>query len=130
MVAGPAAGTGRADPDNIEARALQADALEQLGYQAESAVWRNFYLSAASELRNGHLALGTADLGSVLAPLQMLVLLAFISFYVPCVSTFAVMLKTLGRRDAWLSVSISVGVALLVAGLLRFVGSGLELLGP
>jgi alkyl sulfatase BDS1-like metallo-beta-lactamase superfamily hydrolase len=56
-----------ADPDNIEARALQADALEQLGYQAESAVWRNFYLSAASELRNGHLALGTADLGS-LAP--------------------------------------------------------------
>jgi ferrous iron transport protein B len=60
----------------------------------------------------------------------MLVLLAFISFYVPCVSTFAVMLKTLGRRDAWLSVSISVGVALLVAGLLRFAGGGLELLGP
>ena len=74
-------------------------------------------------------AMGTADLGSVLAPLQMLVLLAFISFYVPCVSTFAVMLKTLGRRDAWLSVSISVGVALLVAGLLRFAGGGLELLG-
>ncbi len=56
-----------ADPDNDDARALQADALEQLGYQAESAVWRNFYLSAAHELRNGHLSLGNADLGG-LAP--------------------------------------------------------------
>ncbi|MDX1403856.1 MAG: alkyl sulfatase dimerization domain-containing protein [Woeseiaceae bacterium] len=42
-----------ADPDNDAARQLQADALEQLGYQAESAQWRNFYLSGASELRNG-----------------------------------------------------------------------------
>jgi alkyl sulfatase BDS1-like metallo-beta-lactamase superfamily hydrolase len=42
-----------ADPSNTEARQLQADALEQLGYQAESAPWRNFYLVGASELRNG-----------------------------------------------------------------------------
>jgi len=42
-----------ADPDNQQARHLQADALEQLGYQAESGQWRNFYLTAASELRNG-----------------------------------------------------------------------------
>jgi alkyl sulfatase BDS1-like metallo-beta-lactamase superfamily hydrolase len=42
-----------ADPDNVEARSLQADALEQLGYQAESAQWRNFYLTGARELRNG-----------------------------------------------------------------------------
>ncbi len=42
-----------ADPDNAEARALQADALEQLGYQAENGTWRNFYLSAAKELRDG-----------------------------------------------------------------------------
>ena len=42
-----------ADPDNQEARELQADALEQLGYQAESGPWRNFYLSAAKELRDG-----------------------------------------------------------------------------
>lgn len=46
-----------ADPDNSEARALQADALEQLGYQAESGPWRNFYLSAAKELRDGVLDL-------------------------------------------------------------------------
>jgi alkyl sulfatase BDS1-like metallo-beta-lactamase superfamily hydrolase len=47
-----------ADPENTDARALQADALEQLGYQAESGPWRNFYLSAAKELRDGVVDLG------------------------------------------------------------------------
>jgi len=42
-----------AEPDNTEARALAADALEQLGYQAESGPWRNFYLVGAHELRHG-----------------------------------------------------------------------------
>jgi len=41
------------DPGHIEARALLADALEQLGYQAESGPWRNFYLCGAFELREG-----------------------------------------------------------------------------
>jgi len=41
------------DPDNREARELQAATLEQMGYQAESATWRNAYLQGASELRNG-----------------------------------------------------------------------------
>uniref|UniRef100_UPI00260C140E alkyl/aryl-sulfatase n=1 Tax=uncultured Desulfovibrio sp. TaxID=167968 RepID=UPI00260C140E len=40
-----------AEPENMAARELAADALEQLGYQAESGPWRNFYLSAAQELR-------------------------------------------------------------------------------
>jgi linear primary-alkylsulfatase len=39
------------EPDNIKARNLQADSYEQLGYQAESAVWRNIYLAGAAELR-------------------------------------------------------------------------------
>ncbi|MCH9817235.1 MAG: MBL fold metallo-hydrolase [Actinomycetia bacterium] len=42
-----------ADPSNEVARALQADALEQMGYQAESGPWRDFYLSGAQELRQG-----------------------------------------------------------------------------
>jgi alkyl sulfatase BDS1-like metallo-beta-lactamase superfamily hydrolase len=42
-----------AEPGNEAARALAADAFEQLGYQAESGVWRNVYLSGANELRNG-----------------------------------------------------------------------------
>jgi len=42
-----------ADPENKDARYLCADALEQLGYQAESGAWRNAYLTAAYELRHG-----------------------------------------------------------------------------
>lgn len=42
-----------ADPNNQAARLLCADALEQLGYQAESGTWRNAYLTGAYELRNG-----------------------------------------------------------------------------
>ncbi|PYM96198.1 MAG: hypothetical protein DME04_02825 [Candidatus Rokuibacteriota bacterium] len=40
-----------ADPANTDARRLGADALEQLGYAAESATWRNAYLLGALELR-------------------------------------------------------------------------------
>jgi alkyl sulfatase BDS1-like metallo-beta-lactamase superfamily hydrolase len=42
-----------ADPGNTAARELAADALEQMGYQAESGPWRNFYLTGAKELREG-----------------------------------------------------------------------------
>lgn len=42
-----------ANPENKEARELCADALEQLGYQAESGPWRSVYLQGAFELRNG-----------------------------------------------------------------------------
>jgi alkyl sulfatase BDS1-like metallo-beta-lactamase superfamily hydrolase len=43
----------QAEPGNNAARALGADALEQLGYQTESATWRNAYLMGALELRQG-----------------------------------------------------------------------------
>ncbi|WP_028025372.1 alkyl/aryl-sulfatase [Enterovibrio calviensis] len=42
-----------AEPTNQQARYLQADCLEQLGYQSESAGERNTYLMGAFELRNG-----------------------------------------------------------------------------
>ena len=64
-------------------------------------------------------ALGTQEIGSLLDSVQIVTLLLFLTFYIPCVSTFAVMLKTIGRREALFSVSLSVGVALLVAGVLR-----------
>jgi linear primary-alkylsulfatase len=46
-----------AEPDNAAARELCADAFEQLGYQAESATWRNAYLYGAKELRDGVMSL-------------------------------------------------------------------------
>lgn len=40
-----------AEPSNAAAKALLGDVLEQLGYRAEAAPWRNIYLSAAQDLR-------------------------------------------------------------------------------
>ena len=47
-----------ADSGHAGARALYADTLEQLAYGAENATWRNFFLSGATELRDGNF--GTA----------------------------------------------------------------------
>lgn len=46
-----------AEPDHAAARELLADTYEQLGYGSENGTWRNFYLSGATELRDG--AFGT-----------------------------------------------------------------------
>jgi alkyl sulfatase BDS1-like metallo-beta-lactamase superfamily hydrolase len=53
-----------ADPENQEARNLLADTLTQMGYQAESGPWRNFYLSGAKELRDGVVRVGTPSTAS------------------------------------------------------------------
>ena len=53
-----------ADPQNKAARELNADALEQLGYQSESGPWRNFYLTGAKELREGVKQLPTPNTSS------------------------------------------------------------------
>lgn len=45
-----------AQPEHAQARALLADAMEQLGYQAESSTWRNAYLLGALELRRPYTA--------------------------------------------------------------------------
>ena len=42
-----------ADPANTAARELQADTLEQMGYQSEAGTWRDLYLTGAKELRDG-----------------------------------------------------------------------------
>jgi ferrous iron transport protein B len=73
-------------------------------------------------------ALGTQEIGNLLDSVQITVLLLFLTFYIPCVSTFAVMLRTIGRRNALFSVSISVGVALLVAVVARLLLSGVRAL--
>jgi alkyl sulfatase BDS1-like metallo-beta-lactamase superfamily hydrolase len=58
-----------AEPRHAGARALLAAAYDQLGYQAESAVWRNAYLTAAYELRHGPPARGV-DRAQLLAMLE------------------------------------------------------------
>ena len=71
-----------ADPSNQKARNLCADALEQLGYQAESGAWRNAYLMGAAELRKGNLSglARTANgLGSAVKEMTVDMLLDYIS---------------------------------------------------
>jgi alkyl sulfatase BDS1-like metallo-beta-lactamase superfamily hydrolase len=65
-----------ADPTHTEARALQADACEQLGYQAESGPWRDIYLTGAKELREGTPAMAvpvrpSADTVAGMTPTQI-----------------------------------------------------------
>lgn len=67
-----------ADPGNRAARLLCADALEQLGFQAESSPWRNAYLTGAKELRDGvdadpkYRATGSSDIQRAMTPSMML----------------------------------------------------------
>ena len=48
------------DAGHAAARELYADTLEQLGYGAENGTWRNFFLSGATELRDGNFGTPTA----------------------------------------------------------------------
>ncbi len=61
-----------ARPDHAAARELLADTYEQLGYGSENGTWRNFYLSGATELRDGSFGTPTvaasADVVSNLSP--------------------------------------------------------------
>lgn len=58
-----------AEPSNQAARSLAAAALEQLGFQAESATWRNAYLLGAREYRMGPPKSSLAAGGAMLSAL-------------------------------------------------------------
>lgn len=49
-----------AEPGRQDAIGLLADTYEQLGYGSENGTWRNFYLSGATELREGNFGSPTA----------------------------------------------------------------------
>ena len=58
------------DSEHTAARALYSDTLEQLAYGAENATWRNFFMSAATELREGNF--GTAVSATSMSMLSQL----------------------------------------------------------
>lgn len=59
-----------AEPENGQAKALLAQSYEQQGYQAESAIWRNQFLSAAFELRNGRVDRSAAQSNDMIAAIS------------------------------------------------------------
>jgi len=64
-------------------------------------------------------ALGTMEIGAVLDVVQISTFLVFLMFYFPCVSTFAVMLRSNGRRDAAFAVSVAMAAAFAASGATR-----------
>jgi ferrous iron transport protein B len=65
-------------------------------------------------------ALGSFEIDRFLGPIQLVTLLMFLTFYLPCISTFAVTLKSAGRKTAFAAVLLSLGVAMAVSGAARF----------
>ncbi|MCX6508374.1 MAG: MBL fold metallo-hydrolase [Actinobacteria bacterium] len=90
-----------AEPENIEARYLQADALEQLGYQSESGPWRDFYLTGAQELRAGGSALkgvrGNSTGPSFMRAMTMNMM----------TDVIGVRLNGPATKDLWLTISVT-----------------------
>lgn len=68
------------DEHHAAALELYADTLEQLGYGAECATWRNFFLSGATELRDGNfgtpVTTASTTMLSQLTPEQMFDIIA------------------------------------------------------
>jgi alkyl sulfatase BDS1-like metallo-beta-lactamase superfamily hydrolase len=63
-----------ADDTDADAKALLADALEQLGFGAENGTWRNAFLAGAAELRHGNFgtpATTSADIAYALSVTQL-----------------------------------------------------------
>ncbi len=59
------------------------------------------------------------NLLTVISREQILVFTVFVSFFIPCLSTFAILWKEIGKRIAFLSVALSIGVAVLASLLVR-----------
>ncbi|MBM3674827.1 MAG: MBL fold metallo-hydrolase [Actinobacteria bacterium] len=110
-----------AEPENLEARALQADTLEQLAYQAESGPWRAFYLTAAQELRHGVPDFGPmgAVAGDTAAAMTVEMLLDFLAVRIDgpraAGRRFALDIDVTDRDERW-AVSVEHGTLRAVSG--------------
>lgn len=65
------------------------------------------------------LGVGYKDLMSVITREQLIVFTVFVSLFIPCLSTFGILWKELGRKVAFLSAALSLGVAVLLSLLVR-----------
>ncbi len=56
---------------------------------------------------------------SVITREQIIVFTVFINFFIPCLSTFAILWKEIGRRWAFVSAGLSIGVAVVLSWIAR-----------
>lgn len=65
------------------------------------------------------LGVGYGQLLSVITRAQLLTFVTFVNFFIPCLSTLAILWKELGRRIALISIILNLSVAVLVSWLVR-----------
>jgi len=68
-------------------------------------------------------ALGVSyqDLMTIISKEQLIVFTVFISFFIPCLSTVAILWKEVGKRVAFLSMGLNTGVAIVISLLVRLI---------
>ena len=66
-------------------------------------------------------ALGVSyqDLMTMISRQQLIIFTVFISFFIPCLSTVAIIWKEIGKNVALLSVGLNLGVAVLISLIVR-----------
>ncbi|MDD8030633.1 MAG: ferrous iron transport protein B [Acidobacteriota bacterium] len=69
------------------------------------------------------LGVGYEQLLTVITKTQLLTFVTFVNFFIPCISTVAVIWKEMGKRIALISVLLNLSVAILVSWLVRIVSS-------
>ncbi|MGB9893921.1 MAG: ferrous iron transport protein B, partial [Candidatus Saccharicenans sp.] len=67
--------------------------------------------------------IGYGQLLSVITRTQLLTFVVFVNFFIPCLSTLAILWKELGRKIALISVALNLSVAVLVSWLVRLIFS-------
>jgi len=67
------------------------------------------------------LGVGYQDVLTVMTKSQIIIFTTFISFFVPCISTVAILWKEIGRKIALLSVGLNISVAVVLSLLVRLI---------
>lgn len=67
------------------------------------------------------LGVGYQDLMTVITQQQLIVFTVFVSFFIPCLSTVAIMWKEIGKRIAMISIGLNFSVAIILSLLVRLI---------
>ncbi len=67
------------------------------------------------------LNVGYTDLMTVISRQQLIVFTVFISFFIPCLSTVAILWKEIGKKVALLSMALNTGVAVILSLIIRII---------
>jgi ferrous iron transport protein B len=67
------------------------------------------------------LDVGYKDVMTVITKEQLVVCTVFINFFIPCLSTVALLWKEIGKRIALISIGLNTGVAIILSLIARLI---------